>query len=260
MIDDPLFNAVMNSSIKCVELILRIILDNHSLKVEKVITQYTVPNMLFHGVRFDVLATANGKVYDIEVQRDDSGAIPRRARYNSSMLDANILRAGKNYNELPESYVIFITENDVLRKEKPIYHIARKIDETDEYFDDGSHIIYVNGENRADTELGLLMQDFFCADSAAVNYDILAERIRYFKETKEGLSFMSPIVKEIYDKGIEQGIEQGIERGIEQGREEMRIETVIDLLRENQPIEFVAKISKLSVDKVKEIGKMNALI
>ena len=56
--------------------------------------------------------------------------------------------------------MIFITENDVLGKNKPIYHIDRYIREAEEYFGDGSHIIYVNASYKDDTELGKLMHDF----------------------------------------------------------------------------------------------------
>lgn len=52
-------------------------------------------------------------------------------------------------------------------------------------FADGSHIIYVNGENRDNTSLGCLMHDFFCTKAQNMHYNILAEKIRYFKETEE---------------------------------------------------------------------------
>lgn len=76
----------------------------------------------------------NGKIYNIEIQRSNAGADRKRERYNSSIIDANILDVGKEYEKLPESYVIFITENDVLEKGKPIYHINRYIEETGELF------------------------------------------------------------------------------------------------------------------------------
>lgn len=84
---------------------------------------------------------------DIEVQRDNDGADVRRARYNSGMLDTRLLEKGRPYSDLVDSYVIFITEHDVLKRDLPIYHITRKIDETVESFGDGTHIIYVNGEH-----------------------------------------------------------------------------------------------------------------
>ena len=70
---------------------------------------------------------------------------------------------------------------------------------------DGNHIIYVNAANRDDTALGRLMQDFFCSIPDSINYKILADRVKYLKETKEGINIMSPIVEEIYNKGLQEG-------------------------------------------------------
>ncbi len=54
------------------------------------------------------------KIYDIEVQRSTAGADVHRARFNSSMLDMRMLKEKQKFKELHESYVIFITENDVM--------------------------------------------------------------------------------------------------------------------------------------------------
>lgn len=73
-----------------------------------------------------VLATdSTGRKYDIEVQRADKGAGRKRARYNSSMLDVNTLHKNTDFDELPETYVIFITENDVLGRGLPVYCVER---------------------------------------------------------------------------------------------------------------------------------------
>ena len=53
-----------------------------------------------------------------------------RDRYNSSLLDANLTDAGDDYDALKETYVIFITENDVLKAGLPIYHVDRTVRET----------------------------------------------------------------------------------------------------------------------------------
>ena len=83
-------------------------------RVETVQIEDTIPNLSGHGIRMDVHATdSTGTEYDIEVQRADKGAGTKRARFNSSLLDLNSLRKGSDYEKLPESYVIFITENDV---------------------------------------------------------------------------------------------------------------------------------------------------
>ena len=41
-----------------------------------------------------------------------------------------------------------------------VYHIDKYIKETGELFDDGSHILYVNGAYRDDSAIGKLMHDF----------------------------------------------------------------------------------------------------
>lgn len=55
---------------------------------------------------------------------------------------------------IPDSYVIFITENDVMGKNQAIYHIQRYVEtnEGKELFCDGSHIIYVNGKYKGNDE------------------------------------------------------------------------------------------------------------
>ena len=89
---------------------------------------------------------------------------------------------------MPDSYVIFITENDVMGKNKAVYHIQRyvEIDEEKELFDDGSHIVYVNGKYRGNDEIGKLMHDFSCTNPNDMNYEALAKRARYFKENEKG--------------------------------------------------------------------------
>ena len=85
------------------------------------------------------------KEFNVEIQRKDAGAGAKRARHNSSLLDAHILKSGDDTENIPDSYVIFITENDVMKGNQPIYPVERyvTIGENKVLFGDGSHIIYV---------------------------------------------------------------------------------------------------------------------
>ena len=139
----------------------------------------------------------NGTKYDIEIQRSDRGANPQRARYISSMIDSDTLLIGEDYSKLPESFVIFITESDVLKGNQPLYIINRMINGTADKFNDGSHIIYVNSQIQNDTKLGKLMRDFTCVDPDAISYKVLADRAGYYKNSKEGVQTMCRIVEEI---------------------------------------------------------------
>lgn len=60
--------------------------------------------------------------------------------------------------------MIFITERDVLGRQLPLYHIDRTIRKPGEPFDDGSHLIYVNGAYSGDDDIGQLMKDFLSWD------------------------------------------------------------------------------------------------
>ena len=71
-------------------------------------------------------------------------------------MDINTLNPEQDFEELPESYVIFITRDDILGYGLPIYHIDRQIKELNEAFQDEAHIIYVNSRKQDDTELGKL--------------------------------------------------------------------------------------------------------
>ena len=188
LIDDTFMTQCFDQNPESIELVLRIALDKPDLKVEDVRTQVNGPNLLNRSVRYDVLATdSEGRKYNIEIQRSTEDADPRRARYNSSMLDVNSLPKGADYDALPETYVIFITEHDVFGRGKPVYKVERRFEDNGEVFDDKAHIVYVNGAYRGDTPVGKLMHDFFCTDPDDMNYKVLADRVRYFNLSFAGI-------------------------------------------------------------------------
>ena len=77
-------------------------------------------------------------------------------------------------------YVIFIYKHDKFGKGLPIYRVERVVFETGEAFDDGSHIVYVNGKYKGDDEIGKLIQDFYSTSPD----DMPLIRIRDVKEGK----------------------------------------------------------------------------
>ena len=125
LMDDDFLTKCFEGDTACIELVLRIVLEQE-LQVLDVRTQVFVENLLNQSVRLDVLATdSTGRKFNIEIQRADRGAGRRRARYNSSMMDANLLQKDDDFDNLPETYVVFITENDVMGNGKPLYRIER---------------------------------------------------------------------------------------------------------------------------------------
>ena len=231
LMDDVFMTAVFQDSLPCVDLVLQIILNRPNIRAASVVTQDTIKNLHGHDVRLDIHAFADGQEFNIEIQRAKKGATPRRARYHSSIMDANALPESADYEKLPESYVIFITETDVLGKGRPIYVIRRMIEDDGAVFDDGSHIIYVNS-SIADTStpLGQLMHDFRCANPDEMYYDILAERAGRFKQIEKGESGMKSMWEEFKEELIEEATEEGMARGMEQGIEKTRLTSIRGLM------------------------------
>ena len=205
LLDDELMSRVFDENIECTELVLRIILGRPDIKVSEVHTQSEIKNLLGHSVRLDIDAkSSDGEPMDVEIQRAEKGAEPKRARYNSSMMDANTLVRGEDYDRLPESYVIFITETDVMGGSLPVYHMDRVIKETGQPFRDGAHIIYVNGAYRDDSPIGKLMHDFSCSEPEDMYYKELAEQVKYYKENEKGVAAMSKIMEDFVEELLEQ--------------------------------------------------------
>lgn len=242
LMDDEFMTICFDGYKEGVKLLLKIILGRDDLKISEVRTQKALKNLHGHDSHLDIYATdSQGKKYNIEIQRADSGAIAQRARYHSSMVDADMLAPGDTYSNLNESYVIFITENDVLGDNKPIYHIDRRIEESDyRYFADGSHIIYVNGAIKDDTtDLGKLMSDFYCTKAQDMHYKELRNKVKYYKETKKGVETMSSVFDDF--------------------RNECKIEEkediAIKMIKDSMPYEKVAEYSGLPIEKIRELAE-----
>lgn len=201
LMDDEFMTKVFEDK-DCAQLLLRIVLNRDDLTVLRVSVQRGIKNLQGRSICLDIYAEdADGRIYNVEVQRNDKGAGYKRARYNSSLIDADITEPGDQYEQLAETYVIFITENDIPGKGLPIYHIDRYIRETGEIFDDKSHIIYVNSQIQDETALGRLMHDFWCTEARDMHYQVLADRAYHFKNEEEGIRNMSRIMDEVRDEG-----------------------------------------------------------
>ena len=243
LLDDDFMNKVFEDK-ACAEFLLRIILNRNDLTVQQVRSQYDIKNLQGRSVRLDILAVDKaGRVYNIEIQRNDKGAGAKRARYNSSLIDANVTEPGEDYERLNETFVIFITENDVLGAGLSIYHIDRVIKETGAAFGDEAHIIYVNSQIKDETELGKLMHDFSCTDAKDMNYDILAERVRYFKEDEKGVETMCKVMEDMRNQAA-------LEAALEEKRAIARKMIMTGKLSHDE----VAQCSGLSVEEVEKLA------
>ena len=200
--DDTFMRCLFKDNIELTELVLRIILSKQDLSVTQIETQADMKRVTgARSICLDAAATdAVGTKYDIEIQRATDGARPKRARYHASVLDIENLDAGHEFEELPTTYTIFITENDVYAKGEPVYIIESINITTGELFDDCKHIIYVNGAYEGDSEIGKLMHDFRSSDPEDMYYDVLKRKSEYLKNSEEGVMHMCKIMEEALEQ------------------------------------------------------------
>ena len=226
---------------ECLEYVLQVIMEKQDLKVIDQIIQKDYKNLQGRSAIMDCVARdSEGKQFDVEIQQDNEGASPKRARYHSGLMDMNTLNPGHDFDELPESYVIFITWDDILGYGFPIYHIDRHIKEADDSFQDEAHIIYVNSRKQEDTELGRLMHDLHCRNADEMHSPVLAKRVHELKDTQKGVELMCHEMEKIYSEGMESG------------ELKAKKETALSLAEMGLPVEKIAKAVNHNVNEVQK--------
>ena len=205
-IDDDFMRCLFKDNIPLAEFVLRIITDKQDLIITDCETQKDMKRLAgAHSICLDAYGTdADGKRYDLEIQRQEKGADPHRARYHSSVMDVENLRSGQEFRELPDTYTIFITGKDFYGKGMPIYPIERINLATDKPFEDGEHILYVNGQYRGDSDIGKLMHDFNCSSADDMNFELMAERTRYLKENPKGVEEMCKVMEDMRNESLKE--------------------------------------------------------
>lgn len=230
---------------ECLEYVLQVIMEKQDLYVIDQVIQKDYKNLQGRSAVMDCVARdSTSKQFDVEIQQDNEGASPKRARYHSGLMDMNTLNPGQDFEELPESYVIFITRDDILGYGLPIYHIDRQIKELNEAFQDEAHIIYVNSRNQDDTELGRLMHDLHCKKADEMHSPILAKRVYELKETQKGVELMCHEMEKIYSEGMESGEKRGELKA--------KKETILSLAEMGIPVNQIAKAVNLDEKDVQK--------
>ena len=243
-IDDDLMRCLLKDNIPLAEFVLRIITGKKDLMITECETQRDMKRLAgARSICLDAYGTdSDGKKYDLEIQKAGDGADPHRARYHSSVLDVENLHSGQEFKELPDTYTIFITEKDFYGMGQPVYPIERMNLATGKPFADGEHILYVNGEYRGDSELGKLMHDFNCTRADDMEFELMAESMRYLKENPKGVSMMCKIMEDMRNESLKEGIKEGA------------ISTAKRMITVGKyALEEIVNISGLTVDEVQKL-------
>ncbi|MGI5084127.1 Rpn family recombination-promoting nuclease/putative transposase [Treponema putidum] len=152
--DDFMFCKVMQNSDLCKRLIDMILSDKIG-KIVYISVQHSINTYeQAKSVRFDVLVqTENGKFYDVEMQVSNEKNIPKRMRFYQAAIDISFLDKGNFYNDLNDSFIIFICTFDAIWKNKPIYTFENIcIEDKNISLQDGTKKVIINSEAFKSTE------------------------------------------------------------------------------------------------------------
>ena len=220
---DIFFCKVLEDKEACQE-VIRILLGHPSLVVKDVKTQYSIRNIENRSVVLDVLAEdTDGRMVNVEMQVSEDEDHQRRARYYQASMDMSFLEKGCPYEELPELYLIFITEKDFLNQKTGICYIDRVVRSRGTVTDNGVHEVYANltygcEDERIDELLRYMKKSD--SDYQTEVFPNVVRKVRYLKEQKEGVEIMCRILEEERNEGIMIGMEKGIQAFICDNREE----------------------------------------
>ena len=139
--NDFMFGEVMRTSEIC-QLFLEELLSIKIRRIEFIDKQKDLSDSYtYHGIRLDVyLKDEAGTVFNVEMQSAKNDELPRRARYYQGAIDRSELPKAVNYDELPESYVIFVCNFDYFHIGKAVGERVSFLKET--AYNDGSHVFF----------------------------------------------------------------------------------------------------------------------
>lgn len=191
------------------------------------------------GIRLDVYVEDDAHtVYDIEMQPTMKSNLPKRSRYYQGMIDLNLIERGADYKALKKSFVIFICMLDPFGKGLHIYTFENQCRECPSLFlGDETTKVFINAAGTAD-DVSHEMKDFLDYLQGKGTKSDFTRRIeaevtkaRTHEEWK--VEYMSLFLRD------QEMREEGREKGITEARYTM----VMNMIKENLPIETICRIA-----------------
>ena len=248
LLDDTFMKIALNDIEAC-QHVIRILMDDPSIEIVEVRSHYRISKLVSKDAVLDILAEdTQGRVYNLEIQRKTTLDHARRTRRYNAMVDAEYLEKGKEYNEMPEVYVIYISETDIWKTRQTESPVEKHFKGQMTEYDDGQHTIYINAAINDGSPKAALMQYFKTCDPDDMSQGALSRRVRYLKRDKGGIEDMCDSSERIFNGGREEGLREGRREGRweerqamihlmrAQGIDEETIEKILENLKEEEAV------------------------
>ena len=235
LMDDTFFSVVMEHNDEAEYLLTHLL--GKSVRIIENKTQYSIRNIENHSIVLDALIEdEEHNIYDVEVQIGDKKNHERRIRYYRTAIDWSYLEKGKDYSDLPELYMIFISDFDPFQMSKVHYEIAQYIEGTDRKYDSGVHIHYFNTAVADGTFLSDLLRYLKSSDPENNSFGALSKQVNYHK-IQGGVGNMC--------KAVEEYAKEYAKEREEKGRIEKSVEVVKNMLKDGFSIDKALKYADI---------------
>lgn len=224
--DFALFLSVMKNP-KAYRNTLSIILDEPDIQLKEVKVEQVVLNKIGkRAIRLDAWAMSEDeRQFNIEMENhSDTDSVPKRARSYQGLIDTPILKSGKRtkYRQLPSTVIIFITQDDIFKRDRAMYTFVERCKEIDDLeLEDGTTKIFLNMSSKNGSQVLVSLLQYM-KKTDINNPEILVKDKRILEideivtEVKESEEWEG-IEMNILEIGIEEGERRGREQGIQQG-------------------------------------------
>lgn len=264
-----LLSSVVFEDTAAIQDVLRILTGISDLKILRVEPQRSLRNLYGRSSILDIWAEdSRGNQYNMEIQIAENEDHLKRSRFIQSRIDSRSLGSGVGYDELPDLYLIFVTEKDFLNVRTGITRIIRIIKGTDRQIENGVHEIYANLEYPAeDEEITRLLQFIGDTNNPEISRDgfqNLSERVEYLKNETGGARGMCELMEREWNNGREEGRKEGRKEGelfhlidqvVKKRDRNITVEGIADALEEEEVMiqRILLAASEAGSDKVEEI-------
>ena len=243
------FMSVALNDIPACQHVIRVITGMQELIVKEVRLQHRISKITAHDAILDILAEDScGRLVNLEIQRKDTIDHARRTRFYAAMIDSECLGKGKEYYQMPDVHIIYISETDLWSAGKTLYKVEKKFQETEISYDDGIYVTYVNAEVDDGSDVAKLMEYFKTADPEDMSQGDLSARIRFLKCEEGGYSEMCEVSERIYKEGMIEGKKEGKKEGIIEGKKE----TALNMKKKGYSDAIIADILEVGINIIQQ--------
>jgi predicted transposase/invertase (TIGR01784 family) len=263
---DDMFFEVFGHCREAVEELIRVILQDERIVVQDSLVQSSLRNLYGRSVRLDTLCIfSDGTRCNVEIQRDPGEDHARRARYNAAMITVKDSEPGESFEEVKNVIVIYVSEKDVFKENKTIYHVKKTLAETGRVFNDGLEEIFVNAAVNDGSIIAELMAGFMDPMFNNPKFPRISAEVNRLKNTEGGIGTMCEFSRLLLEEGEAKGLAKGLEKGMAKGMAKGQLQTIAGLieqgiLSEKEAAKFLGITIPEFKQRLKELEKEAALV